>query len=100
MQSQVRQTLVLTESGIGIYIDNDTAYIHTAVVNGALTVLHHPVGNETSFEQMYLNRQSFEDLDNNTGIPLGSQVSMNCAAKTSNNSLPIQIVWIRNGHIV
>ena len=70
--------------------------ICTAVVNRSLTVVQHPVENEGSFEQAY--HRAFED--NRTGIPLGSQVSMNCAVETSNNALPVQILWIRDGQII
>ena len=72
----------------------------TVIINGSLTVVDHPIENELLFEQAYSNRQ-FED--NRTGIPLGSTVSMNCAAEyneTSSSNAVVQIQWIKNGNIV
>ena len=71
------------------------------MINGSLTVVHHPIENELSFEQAYSNRQ-FED--NRTGIELGSTISMNCAAEyneiSNHNPVVPQIQWIKNGNIV
>ena len=67
--------------------------MHIAVVNGSLMVVHHPTEDEELLEGTL-----FED--NRTGIILGSQVSINCAAETSNNALPIQISWTRDGKTI
>ena len=67
--------------------------IYIAIVNGSLAVVHHPTEDEELLEGTLLE-------DNRTGIVLGSQVSMNCAAETSNNALPIQISWTRDGKII
>ena len=64
--------------------------VHMAVVNGSLMVVHHPTEDEELLEGTLLK-------DNKTGIVQGSQISMNCAAETSNNALPIQISWTRDG---
>ena len=67
--------------------------IHIAVVSGSLIVVHHPTEDEELLEGTLFQ-------DNRTGIVLGSQVSMNCAAETSNNALPVQISWTRDGKII
>ena len=69
-------------------------FIHIAVINGTLYVVHHPTEDEELLEGSSL----FED--NRTGILLGSQVSLNCVAETSNNILAMQILWIRDGNII
>ena len=68
--------------------------IHIAVINGTLSVVRHPTEDEESLEGLSL----FED--NRTGILLGSQINLNCAAETSNNALATQILWIRDGNII
>ena len=69
--------------------------IVVAVINGSLTVARHP----TDDEELLEGSRGVED--NRTGIVLGSHVSMNCAANTSNdNALPIQISWIRDGETI
>ena len=66
-----------------------------AVINGSLAVARHPTDDEELLEVW----RRFED--NRTGIVLGSDVSMNCAANTSSdNALPIQILWIRDGKTI
>lgn len=69
---------------------------HTVVINGSLAVER---VNEILFEQVHYSHTSIYQIfeDNNTGIPMGSQVSMNCTASTTNNALPVQIMWIRDG---
>ena len=59
-----------------------------AIINGSLAVTRHPTENEGTF------------IDNRTGIELGSGISINCAAETSNYALSIQILWIRDGKTI
>ena len=59
-----------------------------AIINGSLTIIRHPTENEGIF------------ADNRTGIELGSEISINCAAETSNHALSIQILWIRDGKTI
>ena len=59
-----------------------------AIINGSLTIIRHPTENEGTF------------ADNRTGIELGSGISINCAAETSNHPLSIQILWIRDGKTI
>ncbi len=66
--------------------------MHDIIVSfhGSLTVVQHP-----------LEDDEFED--NRTGIALGSNVSISCAANYSGgegNIPPVQILWIRNGEAV
>jgi hypothetical protein len=68
--------------------------MHIAIINGSLAVVHHPTEDEELLEGRLFNE------DNRTGIELGSQVSMNCAAEGSNNALPIQILWLRDGNTI
>lgn len=65
-----------------------------AAINGSLSIIRHPTEDEELLEGELFSE------DNRTGIELGSQVSMNCAAETSNDALPIQISWIRDGNTV
>lgn len=65
-----------------------------AAINGSLTIVHHPTEDEGLLEGRLFSE------DNRTGIELNSYVSMNCAVETSNNTLPIQISWIRDGNTI
>ena len=77
-----------------------TAYLHTlrhihpihcvVSLHGSLTIVQHP-----------LEDDEFED--NRTGIVLGSNVSMGCAATYSgraDHTPPVQILWTRDGEVV
>ena len=64
--------------------------MHAVSFHGSLTTVQHP-----------LEDDEFED--NRTGIALGSNVSMSCAANYSGgegNIQPVQILWTRNGEAV
>ena len=68
--------------------------IQIVVINGTLSVVRHPTEDEELLEGSSL----FED--NRTGIPLGSRVSLSCAAETLSNALAIQILWTRDGKVI
>ena len=65
-----------------------------AAINGSLAIVRHPTEDEELLEERLFSE------DNRTGIVLGSYISMNCAVETSNNALPVQISWIRDGNTI